>query len=113
MGGVGKSFLAEEYTLRYAATFLDGVFWHMAFGNDDAKAVMGEEREAERIRQISDFAVSFGVSVKDRSPEELEANLARELGHRGQPYLWIVDDVLSGMEIYRLALIMRHGRVRR
>lgn len=98
MGGVGKSLLAEEYALRYAAAFSDGVFWLRVPGNDDAKAVMGEEREAERIRQISDFAISLGISVKDRSPEEIEAHLARELEHRGKPYLWIVDDVPSGME---------------
>ncbi|UJS21207.1 MAG: toll/interleukin-1 receptor domain-containing protein [Candidatus Brocadia sp.] len=98
MGGVGKSLLAEEYALRYAAAFPGGVFWLRALGNDDTKTAMGEEREAEHIRQISDFAVSFGIFVKDRSPEEIEAGLARELERRGLPYLWIADDVPSGME---------------
>ncbi|OOP56863.1 MAG: hypothetical protein AYP45_06545 [Candidatus Brocadia carolinensis] len=98
MGGVGKSLLAEEYALRYAAAFPGGVFWLRVPGNDDPKAVMGEEREAESIWQISDFAISLGISVKDRSPAEIEAHLTRELERRGLPYLWIVDDVPSGME---------------
>jgi tetratricopeptide (TPR) repeat protein len=102
MGGVGKSLLAEEYALRYAAAFPGGVFWLRAFGNDDAKEGMGNEREGERIRQISDIANGCGIPVKDRSPAEIEAHLARELGGRGQPYLWVVDDVPSGMEIENL-----------
>lgn len=99
MGGVGKSLLAEEYALRYAAAFPGGVFWLRAFGNDDAKEGMGNEREGERIRQISDIAVGCGIPIKDRSPVEIETHLARELEGRGQPYLWVVDDVPSGMDI--------------
>jgi len=99
MGGVGKSLLAEEYALRYAAAYPSGVFWLRAFGNDDARTSMGEEREAERIRQIMDFAIKCGIAVEKKSPEEIEAALAKELGLRGKPYLWIVDDIPSGMEM--------------
>jgi len=101
-GGVGKSLLAEEYALRYAAAFPGGVFWLRAFGNDDVKAAMGpDEREAERIRQIMDIAAAYGIPVKDRSPEEIEGHLARELGNNEDnedPFLWIVDDLPSGMD---------------
>jgi hypothetical protein len=76
-GGVGKSLLAEEYALRYAAAFPGGVFWLRAFGNDDVKAALGpQEREAERIRQIRDIAEEYGIPVKERSPKEIEAHLA-------------------------------------
>jgi len=82
-GGVGKSLLAEEYALRYAAAFPGGVFWLRAFGNDDVKAAMGpDEREAERIRQIMDIAAAYGIPVKDRSPEEIE-------GHLLHPIRWV------------------------
>jgi tetratricopeptide (TPR) repeat protein len=99
MGGLGKSLLAEEYALRYAAAFSGGVFWLRAFGNDDSKAAIGEEREAERIRQINDFAIKFDLTIEKKSPEEVEAALARKLESRGKPFLWVVDDVPSGMKM--------------
>ena len=102
MGGLGKSLLAEEYALRYAAAFPGGVYWLRAFGNDDVKTAMGlDEREAERIRQIRDIATVYGIPMKDRSPEEIEAHLARELGNN-DPFLWIVDDIPSGMDMETL-----------
>jgi len=104
MGGMGKSLLAEEYALRYAAAFPGGVFWLRAFGNDDVKTAMGpDEREAERIRQVRDIAAAYGIPVKDRSPEEIEAHLARELGNT-DPFLWVVDDIPSGMDVETLEL---------
>ena len=102
MGGLGKSLLAEEYALRYAAAFPGGVFWLRAFGNDDVKATLGpDEREAERTRQVRDIAAVYGIPVKDRSPEEIEAHLARELGNN-DPFLWVVDDMPSGMDVETL-----------
>ena len=102
MGGLGKSLLAEEYALRYAAAFPGGVFWLRAFGNDDVKTALGpNEREAERIRQFRDIAEAYGILVKDISPEEIEAHLARELGNNG-PFLWVVDDMPSGMDVETL-----------
>ncbi|KAF5427967.1 MAG: Tetratricopeptide (TPR) repeat [Candidatus Methanomarinus sp.] len=101
-GGVGKSLLAEEYALRYAAAFPGGVFWLRAFGNDDVKAALGpQEREAERIRQIRDIAEEYGIPVEERSPKEIEAHLAREMGNHDH-FLWIVDDIPSGMDVETL-----------
>jgi tetratricopeptide (TPR) repeat protein len=101
-GGVGKSLLAEEYALRYAAAFPGGVFWLRAFGNDDVKAAMGpQEREAERIRQVRDIAEEYGIPVKERSPKEIEAHLAREMGNHDH-FLWIVDDIPLGMDVETL-----------
>ena len=103
MGGVGKSLLAEEYALRYAAAFPGGVFWLRALGSDNVKgALKPEELEAERIRQIVDIAIAYGIPVKDKSPEEIESNLARELGRNGKSFLWAVDDIPSGMDVEAL-----------
>lgn len=62
------------------------------------KTAMGpDEREAERIRQVRDIAEAYGIPVMDRSPEEIEAQLAWELGNH-DPFLWVVDDIPSGMD---------------
>ena len=99
MGGVGKSLLAEEYALRFAAAFPGGVFWLSAFGNDDVKAGLDAEgREAERSGQIRGIAAALGIPVQDRSPEEIEGNLKRELGSKEKPFLWVVDDLPVGMD---------------
>ena len=99
MGGVGKSLLAEEYARRFGAAFPGGVFWLSAFGNDDSKTGMGaDEREAERAGQIRQIASALGIQVDGRSPEEIEGSLLWELGKRGEPFLWVVDDLPSGMD---------------
>jgi len=99
IGGVGKSLLALEYALRYGAAFPGGIFWLSAFGNDDAKEGLGaEDREAERTEQIRGIATDLGIAIQDRSPEEIEAHLKRELGNRGEAFLWVVDDLPAGMD---------------
>ena len=103
MGGVGKSLLVEEYALRYAAAFPGGIFWLRAFGNDDAKTTMGtDEREAERIRQFRDVATHLDIAVQNIKPEEIEGYLARELAKREKSFLWVVDDLPSGMHVETL-----------
>jgi len=98
MGGVGKSLLAEEYALRFAAAFPGGVFWLSAFGNDDVKVGLDAEgREAERSGQIRGIAAALGIPVQDRSPDEIEGRLKRELGSREKPFLWVMDDLPAGM----------------
>ena len=98
MGGVGKSLLVEEYALRYAAAYPGGIFWLKAFGNDDAKSGMtAEEREAERINQLRNIAIGLGITVQEKSPEQIEGDLARKLEKNEKPFLWVVDDVPSGM----------------
>jgi hypothetical protein len=100
MDGVGKSLLALEYALRYGAAFPGGIFWLSAFGNDDAKeGIVAEDREAERTEQIRGIATLLDIPVKDRSPEEIEGHLKRELERRGEPFLWVVDDLPAGMDM--------------
>jgi hypothetical protein len=103
LGGVGKSLLAEEYALRFGAAYPGGIFWLRAYGNDDAKAASGagmgpEEREAERQRQVHDFAGRLDLHVHGKTPAEVEGALAREFERRGKVCLWVVDDVPGGLD---------------
>lgn len=103
MGGVGKSLLAEEYALRFGAAFPGGVFWLRALGNDNAKTGLApEEREAERTRQFSQMAARLGVPLQGLTPEEVEGRLAVKLGGEGKPFLWVIDDIPSGMAVENL-----------
>ena len=103
LGGVGKSLLAEEYALRFGPAYAGGIFWLRAYGNDDAKAATGagmgpEEREAERQRQMQDFAGRLGLDVRNKTPAEVEGALARELERQGKRCLWVVDDIPGGLD---------------
>ena len=98
LGGIGKSLLAREYALRFGPAYPGGVFWMSAYGNDDAKATLSDEgREAERNDQLRKFAQDFGIDVMGKQPDEILTALRLELERRGQPCLWIVDDLPSGL----------------
>lgn len=97
--GVGKSMLAEEYAFRFGSLYPGGVFWLRAFGTDDPVTGMGtEEREAERDRQIREFAGDLGVIIANRSPFEIRVALADALARRAKPCLWVVDDLPAGLD---------------
>ena len=103
LGGIGKSLLAEEYALRFGAGFPGGIFWLRAYGHDDVKGALGdEEREAERQRQIADFAMALGVETARMRSEEIEVALADKIGDRKMACLWVVDDLPSAMPTDKL-----------
>jgi tetratricopeptide (TPR) repeat protein len=93
LGGIGKSLLAEEYALRFGAAFPGGIFWLKAFGGDSNKTV--QDREADRMQQITEFAAQVPLAVEQKLFPEVWAMLAAEL--RKAPCLWIVDDLPSGL----------------
>jgi len=98
MGGNGKSMLAREYAIRFGAAFPGGVFWLNAFGNDDSKGPLdAASREALRRDQVRTFAVRCGVAITGLEPEQIETAFWDRLKERGQPCLWIVDDLPSGL----------------
>ena len=98
MGGIGKSLFAEEYALWFAAAFPGGIFWLNAFGNEDVGSAMNpEEREAERIRQLLDIAVQYGIVTANKKPDEIIAEFYKLIAQRNLPFLWIVDDIPAGM----------------
>ena len=98
LGGVGKSLLAEEYALRFGAAFPGGVFWLRALGNDaSGSALTAEQQDAVRGDQFHSMAIALGVAVQGLGPEEVEAALGRALRQAGRSFLWVVDDLASGL----------------
>ena len=98
LGGVGKSLLAEEYALRFGAAYPGGVFWLRAHGNDSTPAQSADARDAGRIEQFIAMAVALGIDVKGLDPNEIEAQLRARLAHQAKPFLWVVDDLASGLD---------------
>jgi Tetratricopeptide repeat/TIR domain len=98
LGGIGKSLLAEEYALRFGAAYPGGIFWLRAFGNDPTRsAARAEAREAVRVEQFAAVATAMGIEVKGLKPAQVEALLGAKLTQTGKPFLWIVDDLGSGL----------------
>ena len=114
MGGIGKSLLAQEYALRFAAAYPGGVFWLAAHGHDDTgEALSAEARDAERDTQLLAFATDLGIDTARLTPEQVPAALARGLDARGERFVWIVDDLpgdLDGAELERWLAPGRLGR---
>jgi tetratricopeptide (TPR) repeat protein len=97
LGGVGKSLLAEEYALRFAAAFPGGVFWLRALGNEAEGSVSAEQQESQRGDQFRALAVALGIQIEGRKAAEIEAAMHRKLGDARKPFLWVVDDLASGL----------------
>jgi hypothetical protein len=93
MGGIGKSSLAEEYAMRFGAAYPGGVFWLRALGHDDEGESPVEKSNAERDGQLLGFAAALEADLDGLPPEWLRPRLARALDERGQPFVWIVDDL--------------------
>jgi hypothetical protein len=94
--GVGKSILVEEYALRFGSRWPGGIFWFNGLGSREDLA---ESAEALSIRrrhayssQLAGFARQMGLRVRDKSDQDLRADIGRLLT---EPYLWIVDDLAA------------------
>jgi tetratricopeptide (TPR) repeat protein len=99
MGGVGKSLLSEEYALRFGAAYPGGVFWLRAMGNDALQPAPGKEHlRAVQSEQLLDLAVALGIPVAGLSTGDVEAALAARLEQANEPFLWVVDDLPSGLD---------------
>ena len=114
MGGVGKSLLAQEYALRFAAGYPGGVFWLRAHGHDDRSEDMSREApDVGRDAQLLAFARELGRPSDGLVLEQLPRVLAEELDRRRQPFLWVVDDLPPGLSSQQLEAWCapgRHGR---
>jgi Tetratricopeptide repeat/TIR domain len=98
LGGVGKTLLAEEYALRFAAAYPGGVFWLRAYGSHQDRPASFEELAAEHDRQVRTIAARLGLLVADRNPDEVRGAVAAALHERGERCLWVVDDLPDGLD---------------
>jgi len=111
MGGIGKSMLAQEYALRFAAAYPGGVFWLRAHGHDDTGENLGAQaRDAERGLQLLAFARDIGIDTAGLAPQEVPGALARVLDTHGQPFLWVVDDLPGDLNAAGLDRWLAPGR---
>lgn len=96
-GGVGKSLLSEEYALRFGAAYPGGIFWLRAHGPDAANPSTADASEAERVEQFFAAAIALGIDIDGLDAGEVQTRLRAKLFQNGQPFLWIVDDLASGL----------------
>ena len=97
-GGIGKSLLAEEYALRFGAAFPGGIFWLRSLGNHPTGGSNAATLDGVRLEQFAVMANAFNIDTKGLEPGQIEAQLGATLSSRRQPFLWIVDDLASGLE---------------
>jgi hypothetical protein len=98
MGGVGKSLLVEEYALRFSAAYPGGLFWLQALGNDANRPTLTtDQQEAVRSDEFRSVATQLGIDVRGLDSRQIEAAIAAKLSINQNSFLWIVDDLASGL----------------
>jgi tetratricopeptide (TPR) repeat protein len=104
LGGVGKSLLAIEYAKRFSAAYPGGIHWLRAYGFDPNKPMGAEARERECRTQVENIALGYGISIRDKNPQEIRRDLALKLAS-GAQYLWVVDDLPPGLNPQEAAFL--------
>lgn len=105
LGGQGKTALAEQYALTFAADHPGGTFLLRGFGSHRNAKGNTARLVALRNSQVARIAALMGIDVTGRSPEWIDGRLRRRLDARGLPYLWIVDDLPAGIDAYACATL--------
>ena len=98
-GGVGKSLLVAEYAHLFAGCYPGGVVWLSAQGNDTAgRALAARQDRAAADAAIAQLATSaLGLDVTGMDPAAVRETVKSALQRRGEPTLWVIDDVPSGI----------------
>ena len=103
LGGIGKTFLAQEYAVRFGPAYPGGVFWLEAGGENVAEESDETAGTRGRDLQLRELADALDPELEeDATPAEVERSLAREIERRALPCLWIVDDVSPGLTAEQL-----------
>jgi tetratricopeptide (TPR) repeat protein len=98
LGGVGKSLLAAEYAHLFASCYPGGVVWLSAQGNDTAgRALAPGQGRAAADAAIAQVAATLDLDVTGLSPAAVREAVKSALERRGEPTLWVIDDVPSGI----------------
>src|SRR5664280_2130754 len=97
-GGVGKSLLAAEYAHTFAGCYPGGI-WLSALGHDaGGGALTGEQSQAAADSQPTQLARSPSLDVTGLDPTTIRERSSPNLDRRGQPVLWIADDLPTGLD---------------
>ena len=92
LGGIGKSLLAEEYGMRFGASYRGGVYWINASA---AKTKNPDEALEVQLREIAE---EVGIPIEsDYSLIQIRGALGRYIKDQENPSLWIVDDLPNGI----------------
>src|SRR5664280_1689820 len=98
-GGVGKSLLAAEYAHTFAGCYAGGIVWLSALGHDArGGALTAEQSQAAADTQLTQLARSLALDVTGLDPATIRERVKSELDRRGQPVLWIADDLPTGLD---------------
>lgn len=99
VGGQGKTMLAEQYARWFAADHRGGVFILRGLGGTGEERGSAALLESLRDRQLLALATAFGEQAPPADADGAWAveTLKRRLTEAGQPYLWILDDLPSGI----------------
>ncbi len=98
MGGLGKSLLAEEYSLRFGAAYPGGVFWLRANGSYNPTAPDIESFLVLCKEQLRVIAESLGLRLpQETTLEGFRYSIGQKIGVEGKRCLWVVDDVPTGL----------------
>lgn len=86
LGGIGKSLLAHEYWLRYAASYPGGLFELRATDN------------ANRDQQLATCAARLEIDTSNLTQIQIENRFWQRI-EDGEPCLWLVDDLPAGLKM--------------
>lgn len=91
--GLGGSFLAEEYAMRFGAAYPGGVYWI------NAAAPPPRVAEEELDLKLKDLALELDMPITESlSLIELRQELHARVKDSAAPSLWIVDDMPEDMD---------------
>ncbi|MFC1436375.1 FxSxx-COOH system tetratricopeptide repeat protein [Streptacidiphilus sp. N1-3] len=113
LGGVGKTLLAEEYALRFAAAYPGGVFWFDAYGSRPGDAPDAEETLGQHLSQVRSAAEYLRIDTKGMTDARISAELEEYFSAHPDPFLWVVDDLPGGLDertVGRLLAPHQNGR---
>ena len=102
VGGVGKSLLAEEYALRFAAAYPGGVFWLRASQEQQMTSTDDGTLEVERDTQLRTIAADLQIELEGRSPQEIAGDVRAYIESADGRCLWVVDDLPAGLKADRV-----------
>ncbi|HEX4837678.1 MAG TPA: toll/interleukin-1 receptor domain-containing protein [Solirubrobacteraceae bacterium] len=101
IGGVGKTLLAQEYALRFAAGYPGGIYWLRASNlrdtqeQDGKSAVMVNAVRSDQLRLIA--TQHLHPDVQNATQGQIEAFVRSKIADADGLCLWVVDDLPEGL----------------